>query len=147
MTKTIKGDLILTEDTTFYENLKVEGDIKGYFKLKVVGNIDCWNIDCRNIDCKNIDCRNIVCLNIDCKNIVCLNIDCKNIDCKNIVCLNIDCWNIVCWNIDCWNIVCWNIDCWNIVCCDKIKIKEGCKVKCKFLLKDRFSTSVKEWKV
>jgi len=52
--KTIKGDLILKKDTTFKESIKVEGDIKGYFDLKVIGNIDCWNIDCWDIDCWDI---------------------------------------------------------------------------------------------
>ena len=66
--KTIKGDLILKKDTTFNEDLKVEGNIQGYFNLKVCGNIDCWNIDCWNIDCRNIDCGNIVfCNKIKCK--------------------------------------------------------------------------------
>ena len=76
--KTIKGDLILKKDTTFNEDLKVEGNIQGYFNLKVCGNIDCWNIDCWNIDCRNIDCWNIDCRNIDCGNIVfCNKIKCK----------------------------------------------------------------------
>jgi hypothetical protein len=82
--KTIKGDLILKEDTVFKESITVEGDIRGrgYFDLKVEGNIDCINIDCRNLDCYgNIDCRNIDCINIDCYG------------------------NINCWNIDCWNII------------------------------------------
>jgi hypothetical protein len=35
MTKTIKGDLILTEDTIIKSNLVVKGDIRGYFDLKV----------------------------------------------------------------------------------------------------------------
>ena len=111
--KTIKHDLILKKDTTFNENINVEGSIKGDFNLKVIGNIDCGNIDCWNIDCLNIDCRNI-----DCKNVVCGNIDCWNIDCRNIDCWNINCRNIGCGNIDCWNIDCLNIDCKNVVCGD-----------------------------
>ena len=87
MTEIIKDNLILTKDTTFNESIEVQGDIKGYFDLKVVGNIDCENIDC------------------------------------------------------------WNIVCWNIVCCDKIKVKKGCKVKTKYLIKDRFSKEVEKWKV
>jgi hypothetical protein len=81
--KTIKGDLILTEDTTFNESIKVEGNITGCFDLKVFGNIVCRDIDC------------------------------------------------------------WNIDCRNIVCCDKIKAKG--KVKCRYLIKDRFSVEAREW--
>ena len=40
MTKTIKGDLILTKDEEFKESIIVECDIKGYYNLKVAGNID-----------------------------------------------------------------------------------------------------------
>ena len=130
--KIIKGDLILTEDTTFNESIKVEGDIKGNYDLKVIGNIYCTNIDCKNIDCKNIYCTNIYCTNIDCWNIDCWNIDCWNIDCRNIDCKNIDCKNIDCWNIDCRN----------IILCDKIKVKEKCIAK--VLIKDRFNIERKE---
>jgi len=131
-TRTIHGDLILTKDTTFNESIIVEGNIKGYFDLKVKGDIDCVNIDCGNIDCGNIDCRNI---------------DCRNIDCWDIDCWDIDCWDIDCGNIDCWDIDCRNIDCRNIVYCDKIKVRKGCKVICKVLIKDRFSVERKEQKI
>ena len=70
-----------------------------------------------------------------------------NINCWNIDCYNIDCYNIDCWNINCGDIDCRNINCWNIVFCDKIKVKEGCKVICKQLIKDRFSIEKKEWKI
>jgi hypothetical protein len=58
--KIIKGDLILTEDTTFNEELKVEGNISGYFDLKVIGNLNCLDLTCRNLTCRNLNCRNIV---------------------------------------------------------------------------------------
>jgi hypothetical protein len=38
-----------------------------------------------------------------------------------------------------------NIDCWDIVYCNKIKVKKGCKVICKMLIKDRSSIELKEW--
>ncbi len=82
--KTIKGDLVLKENTIIDDNLTVEGDIRcegRYWDLKVNGNIDCMNIDCWNIDCGDITCGDINCRDIDC--------------------LNIDCWNIDCWNINC----------------------------------------------
>ena len=50
--KIIKGDLILTEDTTFRESIKVEGNIGGYFNLKVIGNIDARNIEAWDIVCE-----------------------------------------------------------------------------------------------
>ena len=58
-----KKDLILTEDTTFNESIKVRGNIKGDYNLKVLGNIDCRNIDCGNINGGYIDCRNIILCN------------------------------------------------------------------------------------
>ncbi len=117
--KTIKHDLILKEDTTFNESIKVEGDIKGYYNLKVKGDINCLNIDCNNINCNNINCRNINCWNIDCGNINCGNINCGNIDCVN-------------------------INCRAIIFCDKIKCKE--EVKAKKLIKNRFELEQKVWK-
>ena len=47
--KIFKKDLVLTKDTEFKESIKVEGDIKGYFNLKVLGDIDAWNIDAKDI--------------------------------------------------------------------------------------------------
>ena len=55
--KEIKGDLILTEDTTFKESIKVEGNIKGRFNLKVVGNINAEDINARDIDAGDIICE------------------------------------------------------------------------------------------
>ena len=124
--KTIKGDLVLTKDTTFDESIKVEGDISGYFNLKVIGNIACRNIACRNIDCLDIACLNIDCLNIDCRDIACLNIDCLNIDCLNIAC--------------------GNIDCRDIIYCETVKVKAGCKIKAKAVIRNRSKLPIKEWK-
>ena len=70
MVKKIKGKLTLTEDTTFDEDIEVEGDIEGYFNLKVAGNIDARNIDARNIDAWNIDAWNIDAWNIDAWNTI-----------------------------------------------------------------------------
>ena len=57
--KTIKGDLILTKDTIFEESIKVEGNIIGYFNLKVVGNIDARNIDVGDINAWDINAGDI----------------------------------------------------------------------------------------
>ena len=125
--KTIKGDLILTEDFRIDDDLKVNGNIicKGGR-----WNIICYNIDCDNLNCNNIDCDNLNCKNLDGGNVDCLNINCLNIDCLNINCLNIDCDNLVCWNIDCRNLDCRDIDCLNINClnidCNNIKFYDFC---------------------
>ena len=54
-----KGDLILKKDTTFEEDLVVEGDIKGYYNLRVQGNLNCMNLNCMDLDCRNLDCMNL----------------------------------------------------------------------------------------
>ena len=137
--KIIKGDLILTKDTTYDEDLKVEGNIicKGRR----------WDLNCRNLDCWNLNCLNLDCCNLNCWNLNCNNLNCNNLNCLNLDCCNLNCWNLDCRNLDCWNLDCRNLDCWNVVCCDKIKVKKGCKVKCKFLIKNRFSVEQKEWKI
>lgn len=58
--KTIKGDLVLTENVEFDEDLKVEGNIRGYFNLKVAGDIHARDIYALNIDARDIDARNII---------------------------------------------------------------------------------------
>ena len=88
--ETIKGNLILKENTTFNEDLKVEGSIIGDYNLTVLGDINCLNIHCNNIDCNNIDCLDIDCFNIDCFNIDCLDIHCNDINCLDINCNDIN---------------------------------------------------------
>jgi hypothetical protein len=130
MTKIIKGDLILTEDTCFKESIEVDGNIKGRYNLKVSGNIDAWNINACNIDACNIDA---------------CNIDACNINACNIDAWNIKGCNIYARNINAWNINAWNIDARNIIYCEEIKIKS--KVFCKQLITQRSSLKVKEWKI
>ena len=132
MVKKIKGKLTLTEDTTFDEDIEVEGDIEGYFNLKVAGNIDARNIDARNIDAGNIDAWDIDAWNIDA----------RNIDARNIVAGNIDAGNI-----DAGNIVAWNIDAWNIIFCDivKLKDKDKGKIKSRAVIRKRSKLEIKEW--
>ena len=69
--ETIKGDLILEEDTTFKESIKVEGNIKGIFNLKVEGDIDAENIDAWDIVARDIVARDIVAWDIDARDIIC----------------------------------------------------------------------------
>lgn len=116
--KTIKGDLILTEDTKFEEDIKVEGNIvcKGGS-----WNIDAWNIDAQNIDARNIDALNIVARNIDARDIDALDIDALDIDA-------------------------WNITSQNIIYCEKIiKKSKNSKVKAKVLIEGRSKLEQKEW--
>ena len=90
-----KEDLVLTEDTTFNESIKVNGNISGRYNLKVMGQIDCVDIDCRNINCWDIDCVNIDCGDINCRNIDCGDINCRNIDCGDINCGDINAYSFI----------------------------------------------------
>jgi len=103
MTKTFKDDLVLEEDKTFEESIKVKGDIRGKdgekFKLTVKGSIDtldidAWSIDARDIDAFDIDARDIDALDIVARHIDALDIDAWSIDAKNIDAENIDAENI-----------------------------------------------------
>jgi len=73
MTIKFDDDLVLNEDKTFEESIRVNGHIRstgsGRHDLTVRGNIDAWNIDAKNIDAKNIDARNIYAVNIDANDI------------------------------------------------------------------------------
>ena len=66
-TKTIHGDLILKKNTIIKSNLVVEVNIWGYYNLKVIGNIDAWNINARNIDAWNIIFCDKIKVKIGCK--------------------------------------------------------------------------------
>jgi hypothetical protein len=122
--KTINGNLIMTEDMTFDEDLKVEGNILGKngerFNLTVKGNlksldidakniialniiagdINAWNIDARNIKALNINALNINAWDIKAVDIKALNINASDINAKNIDAKNINAGNIIAWNID-----------------------------------------------
>ena len=64
--KTIKGDLILKENTVFEESIKVEGDILGRYNLTVKGDINAmdinaWNINAMDINAMDINAWDIIC--------------------------------------------------------------------------------------
>jgi len=83
MTKTFKDNLVLEEDKTFEESIKVQGNIRGKdvekFNLTIKGNINARYINARDIDAWDIDARSIDAWNIDA-----WNIDAENIDAENI---------------------------------------------------------------
>ena len=115
--KTIKGNLILKEDTTFEEDIKVEGNIvclNGKHNLTVKGNIDAWDIDAGNIDAWDIDARNIYAWDIDAWDIDAYNIDAWDIDAGNIDAWDIDAGKIDAWDIDARNINAGDINTYNI---------------------------------
>ena len=74
--KVIKGDLILKENTTINDDLKVEGDIR------CEGGD--WNLNCENLDCGNLNCENLICENLICENLNCWNLICENLICENL---------------------------------------------------------------
>jgi len=112
--KTIKGDLILEKNTTFEESIKVEGDIKGYFDLKVNGNINAWNINALNINAWDITA------------------------------LNINAWDINAWDITALNINAWDINAWDIICEKRIKKSKTSKTICRVFVTDKSKLGRKE---
>jgi len=86
--KIIRGDLILKEDTTFNEDLKVEGNIYGKnrerYNLIVNGDLNCKDLDCFNLNCKDLNCLDLDCFNLDCKDLNCENLDCWDLNCENL---------------------------------------------------------------
>ena len=84
--KTINGDLILNKDTTFKKSIIVKGNIKGYFSLKVNGNITAWDINAVDIDALDIDAMNINAMNINALDIDAMNINALDIDALDIIC-------------------------------------------------------------
>jgi len=137
MVKKFKGNLILTEDTTFNESIEVEGNIKGNFNLKVAGNIDAGNIDVWDIDAWDIDAGNIDAWDIDA----------WDIDAGNIDAWDIDAGNIDAWDIDAGNIDAGNIDALDIIFCNTVKLKDKSKgkIKAKAVIRKRFDLEQKEF--
>jgi len=58
--KVIEGNLVLKENTTFAEDLKVKGNI-------VCEGGD-WDLNCLNLNCEDLNCRNLNCRDLDCCN-------------------------------------------------------------------------------
>ena len=122
--KTIEGDLRLEKDTTFEESIEVEGNIKGYFDLKVLGDIDAGDIDARNINAENIDA---------------LDIDARDIDARNINAADINAWDINALDINAADIIAWNI-----ICEKRIKKTETSKTICRVFVQNKFKLERKE---
>ena len=91
--KTIKGDLVLTENTIIDDDLTVEGNIRcegGKWDLK------CWDLDCEDLDCEDLKCRDLKCMDLKCMDLDCRDLDCKNLDCWNLKCDNLNCGDLNC---------------------------------------------------
>ena len=79
----------MKKDTIFKESIKVEGNIKGVFNLKVEGNIDAENINVKDINAFDICAWGIDAGDIDAKNIICEKRIKKSKDAKTISCVYI----------------------------------------------------------
>jgi hypothetical protein len=88
--KIIKGNLIMKEDMTFEEDLKVKGNIFGKdgirFNLIIKGDLNCLDLNCENLNCLDLNCGNLNCLDLNCGNcsyyavaFAYYNIKCKSI--------------------------------------------------------------------
>jgi hypothetical protein len=86
--KTINGNLIMTEDMTFDEDLKVSGNILGKdgerFNLTVKGNLNALDINALDINAFDINARNIDASDINAGNINAWNIDAFDINASDI---------------------------------------------------------------
>ena len=122
--KIINGDLVLTKDTSFDESIIVKGDIRGYFDLKVAGNIVAGDIDAGNI--------------------VAGDIDAWNINAGNINAGDIDVWNINAGNINAGDIDAGNINAGDIVCEKRIRKSTQSKTICRIYIKDKSKLERKE---
>jgi len=65
--KTIKGDLILKENTTIVDDLTVEGNI--------ICEGGLWNLTCKDLICWNLNCKALICWNL-----ICWGLDCKDLN-------------------------------------------------------------------
>ncbi len=99
--KTIKGDLVLTEDTIINDDLTVEGNIRcegGNWNLK------CFDLECNDLKCFDLECNDLKCFDLECNDLKCCNLECYNLECYNLKCLNLNCENLNCWNLKAKNV-------------------------------------------
>jgi len=79
--KVIKGNLVLKENTTINDDLKVEGNIiceGGRWDL------NCWDLNCRDLNCLDLNCRDLNCRDLNCLDLDCRNLNCWNLDCQDL---------------------------------------------------------------
>jgi hypothetical protein len=81
--KIIKGDLVLTENTTINDDVMVEGNVRCQGG---VWDLTCWDLNCRNLNCEDLTCWDLNCKNLNCKNLNCCNLTCWDLNCKNLNC-------------------------------------------------------------
>jgi hypothetical protein len=134
----IKGNLILEKDTTYEEDLKVDGNILGKdgtrYNLTVKGDINALDINTGDINAGDINAGHIDALDINAWDINARNINAWDINARNINALDINAWDINARNIDALDIsyfaVCFA--CYNITC----KSIKGSRNNCKHFVLD-----------
>ena len=90
--KIIEGDLIMTEDMTFDDDLKVNGNIYGKDGIK-------YDLNCGNLNCLNLNCENLTCLDLNCENLNCWDLNCWDLTCFDLTCRDLNCGNLNCWDL------------------------------------------------
>ena len=100
--KTIKGDLILKENTIIDDDLKVEGNIicEGGLWNLTCKDLTCWDLNCWDLKCRDLKCRNLTCWDLKCRNLTCWDLKCR----RDLTCLNLDCRDLDCGNLKCWDL-------------------------------------------
>jgi hypothetical protein len=129
MTKTIEGDLIITEDTTFKESIIVTGNIKGRYNLNVIGDIDAGDINACNINARNINAWDI---------------NAWDINACNINACDIDAWDINASDIDAWDINASDINARDIICEKRIRKSDDVKTISRVFILNKSSLEKKE---
>ncbi len=85
--KIIKGDLVLKENTTIDDDLKVEGNIRcegGLWNLRC-SNLECRDLKCRDLKCSDLDCWDLDCWDLDCWDLKCINLNCSDLNCRDLI--------------------------------------------------------------
>ena len=123
--KLFKKDLILEEDTTFDESIKVNGNIIGNFNLTINGNIIAHDIDVLDIKARDIRACDI--------------------DAWDIRAYDINALDIKALNIDAWDIIAEDIDASDIICNKRIKKSKESKTIARIFIKNKGKLEKKMW--
>ena len=134
-----KKDLILEEDTTFYENIEVKGCIKGNFNLIVRGNIKAFNININNLRAFDIDVWDI-----NAKNIEVWDMRAWDIHAFDINAYDINALDIKAFDISAHNIRAYDINACSIYCENRIKQEKNVKTETKIFINNRGSLKKRE---
>ena len=101
----IKDDvLVINESVEFKCSINLNAS------LKIIGDINAWNINAWDINAWDINARKINAWDINAR-----KINARNINARKINAWDINAWNINAWDINAWDINARNINAWDIL--------------------------------